>query len=381
MTSMLQRSFAAFLRWPYAFAFCLSIAVGATAIYYSQDLNVGLKDPEGFLGPAYIRLPLLGLLIFSAVIGPQAAYRYGIKNTFSGLKSIIKNEWDLKRVGYVTTGMLVFYVCYVSYRNLKSYLPLLTDHTKYDHDLLTMDHWLFFGNNPADVLHNFFGTDVMSQILAALYVLYLPVVPITVAAVLVLHRDITVGAWYATAVSLNWVLGTASYYMLPSTGPAFSQPTMFYDLPDTGATQLQYSLFSNGAKFIADPQGDKIYGIAAFASLHVSVVFTLALFLHYAGLARTIRYIAWVYLGFTILATLYLGWHYVADDVGGLAIGGIAVWVGAFVTGNTRRQKRKKAERLAAIEAAEPTPVEVDAQLIAGPVASSGSSGTLSSSN
>ncbi|WP_396041470.1 hypothetical protein [Aeromicrobium sp. UC242_57] len=48
---MLQRSFAAFLRWPYAFGVCLSIAVGATAIYFSQDLNVGLKDPEGFLGP------------------------------------------------------------------------------------------------------------------------------------------------------------------------------------------------------------------------------------------------------------------------------------------------------------------------------------------
>ncbi|MFI5425782.1 phosphatase PAP2 family protein [Aeromicrobium sp. UC242_57] len=263
--------------------------------------------------------------------------------------------------------MLVFYICYVSYRNLKADLPLLTDHTKYDHDLLTMDHWLFFGNNPADVLHNFFGTDVMSQILAALYVLYLPVVPITVAAVLVLHRDVTVGAWYATAVSLNWVLGTISYYMLPSTGPAFAQSRMFADLPDTGATALQYSLFSNGAKFIADPQGDKIYGIAAFASLHVSVVFTLALFLHFAGIARTIRYIAWIYLGFTILATLYLGWHYIADDIGGLVIGALAVWIGALVTGNTRRQKRKKAARLAESEEEIEPSVPVAASAVAEP--------------
>ena len=60
------------LRWPYTFAVALSLAVGATTIYYSQTLNVGLKDPEGFLGPAYIRLPMIALLIFAAGIVPPA---------------------------------------------------------------------------------------------------------------------------------------------------------------------------------------------------------------------------------------------------------------------------------------------------------------------
>ncbi|MET0449031.1 MAG: phosphatase PAP2 family protein, partial [Aeromicrobium sp.] len=63
---------------------------------------------------------------------------------------------------------------------------------------------------------------------------------------------------------------------------------------------------------------------------------------HFAGIARVIRYTAWVYLGFTILATLYLGWHYIADDIGGLLIGWLAVSIGAFVTGNTRRQRRRR---------------------------------------
>jgi hypothetical protein len=220
MASM-PRWFRAFLSWPYAFAFCLSMAVGATAIYFSHDLNVGLKDPEGFLGPAYIRLPMLGLLLFAAGLAPQAIHRYGIKRVFSGMRTIVRDEWTLKRVGYATTGMVSFYICYVSYRNLKSYLPELTD-TIHDRALLQLDHVLFFGNNPAEVLHSALGTTVAAQVLAVLYVLYLPVVPITVAAVLVLHRDVTVGAWYATAVSLNWVLGVVSYYSLPTLGPAFS---------------------------------------------------------------------------------------------------------------------------------------------------------------
>ena len=329
------------LRWPYTFAVCLSLAVGATAIYYSQTLDISLKDPEGFLGPAYIRLPLIGLLIFAVGIVPQSIHRYGFKRFIPGVRTIIRDEWTLKRVGYVATGMLSFYICYVSYRNIKSYLPELRD-VSYDRELLELDHFLFFGNNPAEVLHGVFGTTVMAQVLAILYVLYLPVVPITVGAVLVLHRDFTVGAWYATAVSLNWVLGTVSYYILPTLGPAFYQPQSFYDLPENGASALQMSLFRGAFNFKEDPQGDYIFGIAGFASLHVSVVFTLALFLHYAGIARAVRYAAWIYLGFTILATLYLGWHYIADDIGGLLIGWLAVTIGAFVTGNTRRQKRKR---------------------------------------
>jgi hypothetical protein len=343
----------AFVRWPYAFAFCLSLAVGATTIYYSQDLGVGLKDPEGFLGPAYIRLPMIALLIFAVAIIPQAVYRYGVRRIVFGVKTIVRDEWTLRRVGHIATGMISFYICYVSYRNLKSYLPLLGGDTLHDRALLELDHFLFFGNNPAEVLHHVLGTSIAAQVLAILYVLYLPVVPITVGAVLVLHRDFTVGAWYATAVSLNWVLGVISYYSLPTLGPAFYEPQRFADLPENGATQLQMSLLRGAFGFREDPQGDKIFGIAGFASLHVSVVFTLALFLHYAGIARAIRYTAWIYLGFTVLATLYLGWHYVADDVGGLVIGWLAVSIGAFVTGNTRRQKRK---RLAAQEAGTASP-------------------------
>ena len=336
------------LRWPYTFAVALSVAVGGAAIYYSQTLNVGLKDPEGFLGPAYIRLPMIALLIFAAGIVPQSIHRYGLKGFVPGMATILRTEWNLRRVGHVATGMLAFYICYVSYRNLKSYLPELRQGDSgqqllYDKEFLQLDNFLFFGNVPAEVLHDLLGTTIMAQVLAVLYVLYLPIVPITVGAVLVLVRDYTVGAWYATAVSFNWVLGTISYYLLPTLGPAFYQPQSFYDLPENGASALQMSLVRGAFNFKEDPQGGAIYGIAGFASLHVSVVFTAALFLHYAGAARWIRTIGWTYLGFTLLATIYLGWHYVADDIGGLLIGWAAVAIGAVVTGNAKWQKRRKA--------------------------------------
>lgn len=349
------------LRWPYTFAVALSVSVGVTAIYYSQTLDVGLKDPEGFLGPAYIRLPLIALLIFAAGIVPQSLHRYGFKRVVPGMWTILRTEWNLRRVGHVATGMLAFYICYVSYRNLKSYLPELRQSDTgqqllYDKEFLQLDSFLFFGNVPAEVLHDVLGTTIMAQVLAILYVLYLPIVPITVGAVLVLVRDYTVGAWYATAVSLNWVLGTISYYLLPTLGPAFYQPQSFYELPENGASALQMSLVRGAFNFKEDPQGGAIYGIAGFASLHVSVVFTAALFLHYAGAAKWIRTLGWTYLGFTLLATIYLGWHYIADDIGGLFIGWAAVAIGAVVTGNAKWQKRRRLDAGRPDETAESPP-------------------------
>lgn len=355
----MRRVIAAARAWPYTFAVGLSLVVGATAIYYSRSLGIGLKDPEGFLGPAYIRLPLIALLIFAAGIVPQSLHRYGVKEFVPGLKIILKEEWSLSRVGHVATGMLAFYICYVSYRNLKSYLPELRQDASgaqvlYDTEMLRLDHWLFFGNRPPQVLHDLLGTTITAQVLAILYVLYLPIVPITVGAVLVLVRDRTVGAWYATAVSLNWVLGVVSYYLIPTLGPAFVQPASYEDLSTNGASALQQSLFVSATRFYDDPGGGAIYGIAGFASLHVSVVFTAALFLHLAGAPRWLRIIAWTYLGTTVLATLYLGWHYVADDVGGLFIGWAAVAIGAFVTGNTRPQRARRRESSEALAAPSP---------------------------
>jgi membrane-associated phospholipid phosphatase len=46
--------------------------------------------------------------------------------------------------------------------------------------------------------------------------------------------------------------------------------------------------------------------------------------------------------GITLLATVYFGWHYVLDDVAGIAIGGFAVWISALLTGNRAALRRRK---------------------------------------
>jgi len=328
-------------RWPYTFLVILSAMIGLAAIVLSQRLGVPLRDPEGFLGPAYVRLPVLAFLFFALGIVPQGIRRNGFRNTVASIKTILREEWNGVRVLNIMTGLVGFYICYVSYRNIKSYLPLIREDVLFDHDMLQLDHFLMFGHNPGPILHQLLGTGIAAEILATSYVSYLPLIPITLGLVLTWSRNGSLGAWYATALSLNWILGAASYYILPTLGPAFFQPSMFAQLPDSSVSALQSSLFKNGVTFKEDPTGTKIYGIAGFASLHVSVVVTAVIFFARTGQRLAIRIAGYVFLLTTVTATIYFGWHYIADDFAGAFIGWLSVSLGAWATGNRGRRRRR----------------------------------------
>jgi len=328
-------------RWPYTFLVIVSSLIGITAVVLSQQLGVPLRDPEGFLGPAYVRLPALAFLFFALGIIPQGIRRSGVKRAPRAIVQIFREEWNWTRVVNIMIGLVGFYICYVSYRNIKSYLPLIREDVLFDHDMLQLDHFLLFGNNPGPILHQMLGTSVTAEVLATAYLSYLPLIPITLGLVLTWSRNTSLGAWYATALSLNWVLGAASYYILPTLGPAFFQPSMFADLPDSSVSALQIALFKNGTAFKADPTGSDIYGIAGFASLHVSVVVTACVFFSRTGQRLAVRMAGYIFLLMTVLATVYFGWHYLADDFAGVFIGWLAVSLGAWATGNRGRRRRR----------------------------------------
>ncbi|WP_150461125.1 phosphatase PAP2 family protein [Nesterenkonia ebinurensis] len=330
-------------RWPYTFISVVAILTVVAAIAASSYTGVGLRDPEGFLGPAYIRLPLLAALMFLAGLIPAAIRRSGWKQIPRGVVEVIKHEWTLRRILYICTGLLAFYICYVGYRNLKSVLPLLTDEVLWDTELAALDLWMFGNVNPAFVFQDMFGTGISAAVLSFVYLIYLPVVPISLGVVLVFSRDLTVGAWYATAMSLNWIVGTVSYYILPAVGPIYYEGTQwaYAALPETNTSALQDALWRNRETFLADPAGaDVIHGVAAFASLHCSVTFTMALFAHLVIKNKLLRIVGWAFFGLTFIATLYFGWHYLVDSLAGVLIGWLCVAVGAWATGNWWAKRR-----------------------------------------
>jgi membrane-associated phospholipid phosphatase len=92
--------------------------------------------------------------------------------------------------------------------------------------------------------------------------------------------------------------------------------------------------------FLANPDTGTPQAIAAFASLHIAMSFTALLAAYMLQLGRRVKQLLWVWLGLTFVGTVYLGWHYVVDDIAGLVIGAAALLLARALTGFDPRASR-----------------------------------------
>ncbi len=304
---------------PYGLAAAITAASCLVAVAVAGAFDLRLRDPDGIAGPAYVRLPAVFALFVLSDVLPRS-----VRARRSPWR-VLTERYPPDRVALAAVGFASFYGSYVAYRNLKGALPLARPNVL-DDPLLRLDRAMALGLDPAQVLHDLLGTGAAAEFLSAVYLLFLVFVPLSLGAALVWGRSIRNGAWYVTALCLNWLLGIVTYYLVPSLGPAFVAPYLFSDLPRTDVARLQTYLAETRFEVAWDPAGaNALAGVAGFASLHVSVVFTAALIAHRVGLPLLLRAALWSFLVLTIVATAYFGWHYVVDDIAGLLLGWIAV--------------------------------------------------------
>jgi hypothetical protein len=324
----------------------LVLGVAMLAIMYvvSAAYDLPVRDADGILGSR------LGLLVgtiaaFVALdIVPRAGVRCGWRLSAlpATIAAVARERWSWKRLAIVLLGIVAFYMTYLAYRNLKSFLPLITPQDL-DPDLLRWEQDALGGTHPFDVLHTLLGTGFAAQVLSWVYLFFLAFVPISLGASLLASINPLPGLWWVLTLGVNWTLGTLSYYLVPTMGPFFIAPELFSSLPETGVSRLQNALWVERLQVLADPTATSaVQSIAGFASLHASITFSAALIATLLGLHRVLRIALWVMFGLTMLATVYFGWHYVLDDIAGLAIGGFAVWISALLTGNRAALRRRK---------------------------------------
>jgi membrane-associated phospholipid phosphatase len=291
-------------------------------------------------------LALMASLVALAVvvdIGGRAAWRS--RNPVpsrAALRSVRRERWSGLRVLAVASALVSFYVTYIAYRNLKSTVPLLRPDELFDRQLADYDRALFGGSDPAALLHGLLGTGVAAEVLALVYVAFFYFVMVSLVLALVFAPRPQGGIFFVTALSINWALGAASYFTLPALGPIYVTPAGFADLPTTAVSHLQGVLERQRAQFLADPTAIEVHqGIGAFASLHTSIIFTAAVAAHLLGLDRRLRIGLWVGFALTTIATIYLGWHYVLDDLAGMVIGVTALALARGLTGFEPRTVRR----------------------------------------
>jgi membrane-associated phospholipid phosphatase len=311
-------------------------------VVVSRSEGLPVRDADGILGGRIAMLIGTIALFLSIDVLPRAARRTGWRREglWSAILEVRAERWTLRRLAIVVLGIVAFYGTYFAYRNLKSFLPLITPQ---DLDG-RMSQWedSFFGANPGDLLHSVLGTGIAAQILSTDYLFFLAFVPISLGVSLIASINPLPGVWWVTALGVNWILGTVSYYLVPTMGPVFYQPAAYADLPVTGVSRLQDALLVQRYQALASPETSHVVqSIAGFASLHASVTLSAALIATMLGLHRILRIALWAFFAITLVATVYFGWHYVLDDVAGLVIGVIAVVVSALVTGNRAALRRR----------------------------------------
>jgi len=305
------------------------------AVIEALVLDKRLVDPEGsFLGPSYIRLPLLLLGALLLDLLPLTVW-----NSWRQPRAIpsivrhrLRTHWNRERITLVALGIICFYVVYVTYRNIKSFLPFVI-HTKYDRELHLLDHALLFGHDPATVLHTTLGVGVAAHVLSYVYLWFLPMVPLVVTGWLVWARNLSYGYWFVTSQCLAWVLGTISYYALPTLGPGFEYVALYKELPFTPSGRLMDSLAFTRYDVVNGSLSNAVQSVAGFASLHCGITLLVALMVQYTIHIRWLKIAVWVNFALTATATLYFGWHYIADDVAGVMIALVSFYVGGVASG------------------------------------------------
>ena len=335
--------------------------MGLLAWWVAERYDQGLLDPEGaFLGPSWLRLPLLTLLAVIIDLVPRALVfsRFRPRLMRAVMVERLRTHWTRERWLLVALGIGAFYVTYVSYRNLKSALPFVRNFQDademFDRELNTFDRVLFFGHQPGPVLHDLLGTSVTAHVLSFIYLLFVPMVAIGITAWSVWSRKLSYGYWFVASQCFAWSLGTLSYYALPTLGPVFHYPSGYEDLSTTGTTTLIRSLKTSRDKVLYGTyDGSSVEGVvnsvAGFASLHCGITLLWALMIQFTVRSLLLKRIAWVNFGLTVVATLYFGWHYVADDIAGVMIAFVSFYLGGLATGQrfdrTKRRGPERAER------------------------------------
>jgi membrane-associated phospholipid phosphatase len=315
------------------------------ALIATGEAGVRFRDPDHVTGKYVVLVGFGVALMVLADIALRAGRRTSTwRPSRAAMAAVRRERWTRHRMLAAGGALISFYVTYLAYRNLKAIVPLLRPGDLFDSQLSSLDRSVFAGHDPSVLLHHLLGTGLSTQVLSTFYVAFIVFLPLSLAVALVFARDLPTSLFYATAMSVNWLLGAGSYFLLPSLGPAYFDPSVFAALPHSEVTHLQAVLLDQRVGFLRNPDTGTPQAIAAFASLHIAMSFTAVLGAHVLGLARRVKIALWAWLVITLISTVYLGWHYVVDDVAGLAIGAAGLLAARVLTGFDPRERARVAQ-------------------------------------
>ncbi len=275
----------------------------------------------------FVRIIALSLILLLLTVAFRSLRR-GQNQTFVEAlqeSDLIRGRtWgDLVRISLAFSLMETAHFC------LKVYIPLIHSRT-FDSFLSQADRVLLAGRDGVDLVSAIFASPTSIRLMDLLYSgFYFFLVWGSLILFLALLRGRERIAFMDAYVTM-WQIGLAIYILIPSWGPVFVEPERYAGLLRfmTLTVSIQKQLYLETSSII---QGNydiviRYFGMAALPSLHVAVftIYTL-------WSPRLFRGLVYFFGGLTLLffaGSVLTGYHYVVDGLAGIAVAGIATFIG-----------------------------------------------------
>ncbi len=205
---------------------------------------------------------------------------------------------------------------FVEFALLKNLIPHINPNL-YDDFFVASDQFLCGGRVCSQVLLDVWGPGLLEPI-SRHYYWYYPYMSIT-AFIFIAAAPRRLAQEYLCAFVSLFLFGVLWIYAVPTLGPVFVKPELYSFMAGGEIAGLQQGLWGMHQLLEKDPGSrEAVFMISGFPSLHVAVAVLGSLYL--AQISRLLSWASWVFVALIFNSTIYLGWHYLLDDVGSLVL-------------------------------------------------------------
>jgi hypothetical protein len=228
--------------------------------------------------------------------------------------------WLLETLRLVVFGAMIV----VAYGWIKLTVPLYHPRL-FDEALWELDRMLFFGLAPSTFMLDLFNAGSFLRVIDWSYANIFFASATVAYAYFLSAPDRKLRVAFANGNALVWMLGAWLYLLIPSLGPAFRFPDVWFAHAESlKVTQMmQALLMRNYQNVLRAANGVPItepirivFGIAAFPSLHVA--FQTYVFLWMRRVWRAGEVLFGIFVVTIFIGSMITGWHYMVDGLAGL---------------------------------------------------------------
>ncbi|HEX8154518.1 MAG TPA: phosphatase PAP2 family protein [Thermoanaerobaculia bacterium] len=260
-----------------------------------------------------------------AIRGAVARYR-GEREYFRIVRSI---GWITDTLRIIISATLVVFV----YGWIKLVVPL--HHPRlFDQELWNLDQTMLFGVSPNILVLDLFSNRALLRVIDWSYAYIFVASFVILMGYFLAEPSRRLRVAFTSGNSLMWIAGAWLYLLIPSLGPAYRFPDVYFAYADAlKRTQyLQALLMRNYQNVIrvashrpATAPISIMFGIGAFPSLHVGLQTFAFFWMRKLWTAGEVLFAIFVFV--ILLGSLMTGWHYLIDGLAGFALGWLAYTV------------------------------------------------------